>query len=274
MKLKLACPDFTFPLMPHDEALNLIAALEFRAVDIGLFHRRSHLEPSEQLRNPGRSARALSKKLDARSLKAADVFLQGPDAVNDPSRSRRRKARDWFQRTLEYAAACGSRHITISPGVFFEGESKADGLGRSHDELAWRIERAGPYRIIMGVEPHLRSVAQRPASALKLVADVPGLTLTLDYGHFCRIGIPDAQVEPLVAHASHFHVRGARKGALQASFEDNTIDFARVVKVMKATGYRGYLEVEYVWIEWEGCNRVDNVSETILFRDYLRSLRI
>ena len=36
MKLRLACPDFAFPLMPHDQVLSLIAALEFRAVDIVL----------------------------------------------------------------------------------------------------------------------------------------------------------------------------------------------------------------------------------------------
>ena len=53
---------------------------------------------------------------------------------------------------------------------------------------------------------------------------------------------------------------------------DNTIDFARIVQVMRATGYRGYLGLEYVWTEWEDCNRVDNLSETILFRDYLRGL--
>jgi sugar phosphate isomerase/epimerase len=105
-----------------------------------------------------------------------------------------------------------------------------------------------------------------------LVAAVPGLTFTLDYGHFTRAGIPDAEVEPLVAHASHFHARCARKGSLQASFQDNTIDFAGIVKVMKATGYRGYLGLEYVWVDWEGCNRVDNLSETILLRDHLRSL--
>lgn len=101
---------------------------------------------------------------------------------------------------------------------------------------------------------------------------MPGRTYSLDYGHFTRAGIPDAQVEPLIAHASYFHVRGARRGSIQATFRDNTIDFSRVVWVMKANGYGGYLSLEYVWNEWGKCNRVDNLSETILFRDYLRSL--
>ena len=278
MKLKLACADFTFPLLPHDDVLNLIATLGIGGVDIGLFERRSHLQPSDQFKHVSRSARALKKKLDSRGLKMADLFLQVDDdgrsyAINHPQASRRRRARDWFQRTLDYAAICGAKHVTIGPGVIFKEHPRAQSLKIAREELAWRIKQAAPYRITMGVEPHIGSIAPRPKSALRLIDQVPGLTCTLDYAHFTRVGIPDAEVEPLIAHASHFHVRGARRGSLQATFRENTIDFARVVKVMKSTGYRGYLGLEYVWIEWENCNRADTLSETILFRDYLKSLK-
>ena len=40
---------------------------------------------------------------------------------------------------------------------------------------------------------------------------------------------------------------------------------------MRASGYNGYLGIEYVWIDWEHCNESDNLSETILFRDFLRA---
>jgi hypothetical protein len=65
-------------------------------------------------------------------------------------------------------------------------------------------------------------------------------------------------------------VRGAREGRLQAPFKENVIDYARVMDVMREVNYTGYLGVEYVWIDWEHCNECDNVSETILFRDFLR----
>ena len=72
----------------------------------------------------------------------------------------------------------------------------------------------------------------------------------------------------------HFHVRGGRKNQLQSKFQDNAIDYPRVLRAMKDTGYAGYVEVEYVWIEWERCNEVDNVSETILMRDHLLSVEL
>jgi len=89
--------------------------------------------------------------------------------------------------------------------------------------------------------------------------------------HFTSSGISDHEVEPLIAHASHFHARGARPGRLQASFQENVIDHGRVLDVMRQVGYAGYVGVEYVWIDWEHCNEVDNLSETILMRDHLRS---
>ena len=276
MNLKLACADFTFPLLPHDKVLDLIAALEFDGVDIGMFEKRSHLWPSREYKDLPRAARALKRKLDDRGLKAADVFLQTdpdfvPYAINHPEASRRRKARDWFLRTLDYAKRVGSPHVTALPGVYFEQqESKQDSWQRSQDEMAWRVERAKEQGIVFSVECHVGSLASDPKEAERLVTGVPGLTLTLDYTHFTRLGMPDDAIEPLVKYASHFHVRGARQGRLQAPFKENAIDYARVLKTMQASGYKGYLGVEYVWIDWEHCNESDNLSETILFRDFLR----
>ena len=278
MKSKLACADFTFPLLPHNKVLDLIAMLDLKGVDIGLFEGRSHLWPSREFNNPRRSARILKKKLGDRGLVAADIFMQmGEDfaayAVNHPHARRRRKARDWFGRTLEYAVEAGARHVTGLPGVLHADESRAASWGRAVEELGWRVEQASAHGLVYGVEAHIGSLAPRPKTAARLMAAVPGLTLTLDYTHFTRVGLPDKEVEPLVQHASHFHVRGGRKGRLQERFAHNTVDYKRVVETMQQTGYKGWLGIEYVWIDWEHCNECDNLSETILFRDFLRGLR-
>ena len=276
MQFKLACADFTFPLVSHENALDLIAMLGFDGVDIGLFEGRSHLQPSGQFNNVGASARKLKQSLSRRGLKAADIFLQlDPDfkafAINHPSAARRRHARDWFSKTLDYASAAGSEHVTTLPGIGFNDEPRSGSWQRACDELAWRVEQANERGVTFGTEAHVGSIAASPAAAQRLVAAVPGLTLTLDYTHFTRKGMPDARVEPLVALASHFHVRGACKGRLQTSFERNAIDYGRIARVMRATGYRGYVGIEYVWTAWERCNEVDNLSETIQFRDFFRA---
>lgn len=279
MKLNLACADFSFPLLPHDGVLDLIAMLDIRGVDLGLFEGRSHLWPSKVFRNIGKSALEISRKLSDRGLHLADVFLQ-PDAdfaalaVNHPNPVRRRKSRDLFLKTLEFTACCGGKHVSTLPGVQLPGEAKADSLRRCSDELTWRLEEARKHKIVFSVEAHIGSIVPSPKEVARLVAMTPGLTLTLDYCHFTKMGVPDASIEPLIPHASHFHARGSCKGRLQASLKHNTIDYTRVLRTMKATGYRGYVGVEYVWIDWEHCNEVDNLSETILLRDFLRSVKL
>jgi len=273
--MKLACADFTFPLLPHERALDLIAMLDFDGADIGLFEGRSHLWPSRELKTPAKSGARLGRTLAQCGLRCADVFLQMaptfvPYAINHPMLSRRRRARDWFERTLDYATAAGAKHVTTLPGVNFETEKRADSWQRCCDELAWRLDSAANHRITFSVEAHVGSIAPTPKEALRLVKSVPGLTLTLDYTHFTRAGLPDSAVEPLLEHASHFHVRGARRGRLQAAFKDNKIDYARVLRGLRQANYQGYLGVEYVWIDWEHCNEVDNLSETVQFRDFLR----
>jgi len=97
--------------------------------------------------------------------------------------------------------------------------------------------------------------------------------LTLDYTHFIRQGVADSAIEPLVKFASHFHARGGCRGKLQSSFKQNKVDYRRILKVMDAVNYQGYVGIEYVWIDWERCNEVDNLSETILMRDFLNSIK-
>jgi len=274
MKVKFACADFAFPLLSHAHALDLCALLGFRGVDIGLFEGRSHLWPSREFRSPRRSAARLRRTLAARGLRAADVFLQmAPDfvpfAINQPDARRRRRARDWFDRALDYADALGCGHVTALPGVVFAAEGRAASLDRAADELAWRVARSRAAGLVFGTEAHVGSIAPTPEAAADLVRRAPGLTLTLDYPHFTRAGIPDRRVEPLVAHASHFHARGACRGRLQCNLPENTIDYPRVLAAMKSARYRGWIGVEYIWIDWEHCNESDNVSETIQLRDRL-----
>lgn len=275
MKTKFACADFTFPLLNHPHALDLIAILGFTGVDIGLFEQRSHLWPSKEFKNPRASAKKLRKSLADRGLVAADVFLQmrpdfTPYAINQPSAARRRQARDWFLRTLDYADALGCKHVTTLPGVVFAEEGRDASLARSASELAWRVEQSQAAGLVFGTEAHVGSIVTTPEETADLVRRVPGLTLTLDYTHFTRAGIPDKRIEPLVPHASHVHMRGACRSRLQCNFQQNTIDYPRMLAAMAKANYRGWIGVEYIWIDWEHCNESDNVSETLVLRDFLK----
>jgi sugar phosphate isomerase/epimerase len=276
LKLNLSCADFSFSLLDHHRALAVIALLGLRGVDIGLFEGHGHLKPSRELLKPTRNGAALRRKLAAHGLKAADMFLQihagfAEFAINHPEAKRRKFAREQFLRTLDYAQAAGSAHITVLPGVTFDGESRGACVLRSADELAWRVGRAKAAKLQLAVEPHVGSLIDTPERALDLAKCVPGLGFTLDYAHFTRAGISDARIEPLTRFATHLHARAARRGRLQSSLQENTIDFPRALSALRENKFRGWIALEYVWIDWEHCNEVDVISESIQLKRLLET---
>ena len=271
---KLACADFTFPLLSHDQALDVIAMLGIKGVDIGLFAGRSHARPKDIFENIPAAARRLKKKLADRGLSFADIFLIPAASVadiapNDPNARARRRFRDMFERTLEFVARCGAPHLSTLPGVRFESEPQRDSLARAAAELAWCVEQASEAGVVFSVEAHMWSVAPTAKLAAKLVEMTPGLTLTLDYGHYTTKGTPDGEIEPLLKHASHFHARATRKGLLQTTLAQNAVDYRRVVRAMKRIDYRGYIGLEYVRMDDALVPDVDNLAETVLLRDLI-----
>lgn len=273
MVLKLAGADFSYPLLRHEHALDVLAMLGYQGVDIGLFEERSHLQPSHVLPDLAGAARELSGKVAGRGLQFADIFYQTRSfdtlAANHPDIEERRKGRELFLRMLEFALRCNAPHMTGLPGLSWDGEAAENSIKRSAEELAWRAEQARQLGVVFAVEPHVGSVVPTPAATLQLLEWAPGLTLTLDYTHFAYQDIRDDEVEPLVAHASHFHARGACGGRLQAPRAENVIDYPRILREMQRVGYAGFVGIEYVWQDWEHNNEVDNISESIMLRDEL-----
>lgn len=275
MELKLAVADFTFPLLEWEQSLMLAHAIGMKGVDVALFAHGSHLRPDTILEHPEKSAVEVSARLRAHKLEPADIFgipgtSFGQNAINDPDAGARHRSAEYFRRILDFTARCGGSHLTLLPGVQFPQERKEDSLQRAAEELEWRAQTAERAGVSFSIEPHLGSIVPTPQEALRLLDLAPTLTVTLDPSHFVRQGFSDEAILPLASRASHVHTRCAREGRLQAPLRENAIDFKKYLQAFDRQAYAGWIALEYTWIEWEQCNDVDNVSETILLRNLLR----
>ena len=274
MNRKICCPDFAFPLMEHDKVLKLIALLGMKGIDIGLFENRSHIQPSDQYRNLKYHASELRKKTEDNGLSISDVFVQGDKdfhrfAANHYDDKEREQSRELFLRTLEYAGECGAQHVTALPGVHFVQESFAQSYDRCVEEQKWRVEKAAEYNISYGCEAHIGSICADIKIAKQLCED-SGMRLTLDYSHFVREHLMDEFADCLIPYATHFHIRGASDGVLQAAMKDNQIDFKRILSKLDDANYTGWFCAESCWTpEWEDCYKNDNISDIILVRNFL-----
>jgi len=271
---KFSCADFTFPLLLHDKVLALLRLLGMEGADLGVFVDRSHVQPKDIVGNVLAAVKKMRASLAANGLVASDVFLQtgaepSVHAANNPDDIVHKANREMYQRVLEFCAGLDCKHLTGLPGVWHAGTDKVSDWQRAVDEARWRMDTAKAAGVTYAIEPHVGSMLPDPESALRFVKDCPGLTLTLDYGHFIYQGMSNESVHPLVPHASHFHARGGAKGKLQSTVKENIIDFAEILRRLRAANYSGWLCLEYVWVDWQGCNLTDNVSETLLLRKVL-----
>lgn len=275
--IRFSCSDYTFPLLPRAQRFALLQLLGFKYVDIGLFKRSSDLNPDQLIASPKVFTKKLQSDLRRSELQASDLFLQiGEDpaisAANDSSLTVRSRNRKIFLRTLDLCASLGCIHLTGLPGVWHKGTKKADDLALAAEEACWRQRAAADARVSYAIEAHVGSICSDIASTRVLLDAVPGLTLTLDYGHFVLAKIRSQEVHSLLPYASHIHARGGAPRRLQVPVNENEIDFANMVRRLHKQKYRGFIAIEYVWIDWMQCNRADNVSETILLRRQLESL--
>ena len=275
-KIRLACGDYSFPLLEHDLALDLIAGMGFSGVDLALMGNRSHLRPENARGDLPAVAADITRRVRSRGLEVSDVFvIPWTDfqrfAPNHPDADEKRASRELFMDMFELARLLKAPGITMLPGVDFESLGHEASLQTAAAELQWRARQLKDAGMRFSVECHIGSVAASPSDVLQLLQMAPDLQLTLDYTHFIAPGFTQAEIDPLLPRAGHLQVRGARPGRGQCGLRDNVIDYEAIVDRLVDSGYHGFVSVEYVWIDWEHMNECDNVSETIMMRDRLRA---
>jgi sugar phosphate isomerase/epimerase len=269
--MRLAATSDSFPLLPHEVAIELIAGLGFDAHDLMLFGNRSEITPQIVREDVGRWAGLIAERGREHGLPCTDVFvIPWTDfrvmAANHPDPEEVAKGRALFEDMVDFTARLGAPGFTMLPGADWPDEDHDTSLARAAAELGRRAEYARERGVRFSIEPHVGGVCATPADALALCGAAPGLELTLDAAHFTSEGDDFAAIAPLLPHTRHVHARGATKELLQAPLKDSTVDFEAFVDALQAADYDGAITVEYAWSEWGGLNKVDVASELVMLR--------
>lgn len=270
---RLACADSAFPKLSHEVALQVIRDLGIGAVDVCVFPVYGHIAPDAVRADPAAAAETLLPALERTGLAVADVFLilGGFEeyAVNHPADEVRTESLASFEATVEFARRLASPGVTLLPGVEFDEVGPEASLQLAASELQRRAQLAAEAGLALSFEPHYQSITETPERTLELLAAAPDLSLALDHSHFVFQGFAQEEVDVLIPHARHFHLRQAAEGAMQLPAREGAIDFSRLLVQLREIDYGGYLTLEYQWEEWLDCHRVDCVSETAELRDLL-----
>lgn len=266
--LDFSCHTWAFTDLTLPEALGTIARLGFRYADIGS---GANFNASRAAANPHKAAQEIRADLELFNLKLGDLYLMLP-RISLPDDKRQREL-DLFRALLPFAVELGTPGITLSPGLAGTPDD-ADAYSRAADALREMVQLGADAGLSVSVEPHLDSLVHTPEAASKLVDDVPGLALTLDWAHMVCQGVTHKEIVKLLPHARHLQIRQAAPKRLQTPFEQGQIDVNRVVADTITAGYDGLICVEYMRAPgWHGMMDVNAALESAHLRDELRAAR-
>jgi len=91
-----------------------------------------------------------------------------------------------------------------------------------------------------------RLAVNRPADALRMAREVPGLAYTLDYSHFHAQGFLPEEVAPLHPYAVHMHIKQALPGVPKTLWHEGSIPYAKIIGQLAGSAWQGVLSSEYI----------------------------
>jgi sugar phosphate isomerase/epimerase len=180
----------------------------------------------------------LKHQLEDYELKLAALHL---GAIMTSSEDRRRKLTDYAKRAIEVASEIGCR-IIVEGGPDRQSEPFKPFL-KSLEELVPILEGT---EIKIGLENHYRNWIQyiQDYEHIFQHVDAPSIGITIDTGHFTSAGVDPAEVAMRFKdRIYHVHIKdhiGTQSVALGTGQTNNF----GMVKVLKESGYSGYLSQE------------------------------
>ena len=264
---------FAFGPKPLDEAAQIVREMGFQVMDLGVCLGNTQINPHEAAEKPVAVADRVTRVLADLDLQPGECFvLDFGQPINHPDPAVRSETRRLFKPLTRFARLVGCPSVMLIPGIVHEPWGRQSSYDLAVRELRMLCEMAEENRVHLNVEACEPSVAQGPREAALLCRDVAGLGLTLDYSHFIDPGYSQCEVELLHPFARHFHARQAARKRRVETVDKGTIDFERIISLLRRDRYEGIIAVEYVECQTTRDCGIDVWKETPRMKSELERL--
>lgn len=145
--------------------------------------------------------------------------------------------KDW----IEVAAKLGVPVIRVFAGAEPAGHSREEVAGWMAADLKKCVEHGRQHGVVVGLQNHgdFLKTAEQVLQMVKLVDDSEWFGVIVDTGNF-QTGDPYEEIARVVPHAVNFQVKESPFGPQSPV----RTDLKKLIQVIRAGGYRGYLPVE------------------------------
>jgi sugar phosphate isomerase/epimerase len=267
--MKLSLPAWSLPSLTLPEVRGVARSLGFDGIDVGLFY-ASALDKQRVLTEP----EALGKELVAAGVPVANYYhLFGDDlADSNLAMPEAREANlQQLRNVVTFCQTAGIPTLFVLPGMLNLGQTLAEARKASAVALREGVAIAADAGVQLIIEPHVQSHVESPGAVLELLEAAPGLKLALDHSHFVCLGFTQDEIDVLLPHAAHVHLRQARAGRLQERLQYGTLNFNAILSKLVELGFDGWVSPEPLHQDYIDCWQVDVITELVAFRDLVRT---
>ncbi len=248
---RAGCSTLCQARQPAAKAFRAIGEAGFKWLDLSALSWCRHVSTPDLVKDFEREASRIESLLASNGLRVANLTFDSFDGQPFAEYEAQ------FKALAKLAARLKARLINLmAPSNKTERQEAVEKLRKLQ---AW----AAAEGVVLTVETHVGQLTERPADALWLCRQVPGLGLTLDPSHYYAGPNQGAGFDALYPHVQG---TGFRAGAMkwediQLPWGHGPIDFRVVVGKLEAAGYKGFYVTEYI----EGFNAVNALEESRKF---------
>lgn len=255
---RVACSSLTQCKQPINPALQVISSLGYRWVDLSCLDWAPHVRLTNLMANFEQEAAGVEAALARNRLRVANLTFDAPDTRPWPQYEQE------FREVARLAARLRARLINLmAPSAKAD---RADAVQKLR-----RLQRiASDHGVLLTVETHVGQITERPADALWLCQQVPGLGLTLDPSHYYAGPHQGGSLDELLplVQGTGFRAGGTNWASIQLPWGEGPIDFVDLVRKLEQRGYAGFYVSEYI----EGFNALDAVEQARRFLPWAKGL--
>lgn len=235
---RAACSSLAQRMQPFEVAAEKIAGLGYRSVDVSCMNWAAHVDVQALLVDFERESDRVAGILTDHRLGVSNLTFDAVDSWEAGFDA-------WLEGFARVVALAERLETTLvnlmAPAASFAWEEAVTRLARA-------VEAGEARGVRVSVETHVDQLTERPAEAIRLCREVPGLGLTLDPSHFFageNQGQPFDEAYAL-AYGTGIRAGGTTKDELQKPWGTGPTDFREVVTKLEAAGYTGYYVAEYL----------------------------
>jgi inosose dehydratase len=244
--MKLGYSTWGMPAVPVETAIRHIAGLGFEGIELTVIPGYT----SELSQLDGAARRQIAHLLAETGLTLSAISANTNLSELDPKKYAQNLA--FLKGAIDLAVdlAQGDHRPVINTTPGGQPEQWPEYKGMLVERAAELAEYAASRGVVIGMEPHIKAIIERPGQMVELLNLVasPYLKVNFDISHFDILGMAiEETVAALAPYTVHTHVKDQRGRYPDYEFlipGEGDFDYVTYLKTMAAHGYEGFITAE------------------------------